>query len=375
MATAQSIYLDYNATARLRPQAAKAMAEAMNFPANASAVHRYGRQAKKMLEDARGSIAEKLNCWPQEIIFTSGGSESNSMALRQQDGVLLVGATEHSSVAKVREDAICIPVNESGLIELPVLHELLQTHRSTIISVMLANNETGVIQPVAQIAAICREHGALVHCDAVQALGKIPVDFTALGVDMMSLSAHKCGGPAGVGALIVRNDLAIKPLIKGGGQELGRRAGTENLAGIMGFAAALEACDLAQMHQIENWRDAFEAACEAAGGVVFGKNAPRLPNTSFVAMPGVNAEVQLMNFDLGGFAVSAGSACSSGKIEPSHVLAAMGVNPQLAESAVRISLGWASRAEELEKFSAEWQKTRLRLGATHDSKTRLAAGG
>ncbi len=356
------IYLDYNATAPLLPQALSAMQAVLAQPANPSSVHRYGREAKKQLENARKTIAEAISAWPNEILFTASGTEANATALRGLPGRrVLVSAIEHSSVLKA-VSAETIPVTGEGLLDLAALDAMLQTGGPALISVMLANNETGIIQPVAEAAQMARRHGALLHCDAVQALGKIPVDFGALGADMLTLSAHKCGGPLGAAALVIRRDLAVTPLLAGGGQELGRRAGTENTAAIAGFAAAIEkTASHPHINHVRHWLDAMEAIMEASGATVFGKTLPRLPNTTCVAMPGVSGEVQLMGFDLAGFAVSAGSACSSGRIEPSHVLLAMGASPALASCAIRVSAGWATKEEEIQAFAAQWQTTHGRL--------------
>ncbi|NBO17939.1 MAG: cysteine desulfurase [Proteobacteria bacterium] len=362
MASASAIYLDYNATAPLRPQALAAMQAALAQPANASSVHRWGREAKRQLEAARKTIAESVSAWPQEVLFTASGTEANATALRGINGRrLLAAATEHSSVLKAVPGIETIGVDAQGILSLAELEKKLAGGPAALVSVMLANNETGVIQPIADIAALCRKHGALLHCDAVQALGKIPVDFGALGVDMLTLSAHKCGGPLGAAALVLRRDLPLAPLLLGGGQELGRRAGTENIAAIAGFAAAVQACDPAHMRELRGWLQAMEQGLLEAGGIVFASASPRLPNTSCVAMPGVTGEVQLMDFDLSGIAISAGSACSSGRIEPSHVLLAMGQGRQLAGCAIRVSGGWATTQQDVLAFSALWHKTRNRL--------------
>ena len=418
------IYLDYNATAPLRPQVIVRMQELLGGPFNPSSAHRFGREAKKQLEQARKTIADAVAAWPGEITFTASGTEANATALRGIAGRrVLVSAVEHSSVlsspsppagegrgggALTMNSGLSqlsapphpnpppqggreyIPVTPSGIINLTALDALLAASPPALVSVMLANNETGVIQPVAEVAALCKKHGALLHCDAVQGLGKIAVDFGLLGADMMSISAHKCGGPLGAAALVVRRDLAFTPLLAGGGQELGRRAGTENVAAIAGFAAAVELVDLEQMRMLRGWLDAMESALLPSplgrgkgegpstsesllngphpgplpggeGAVIFGACAPRLPNTSCIAMPGVSNEVQLMDFDLKGFAVSAGSACSSGRIEGSHVLAAMGVEKTLAASAIRISGGWQTSKEEIILFTEAWKQTCKRL--------------
>ena len=357
------VYLDYNATAPARPEVLERMRPMFIQPLNASSVHRSGREAKKHLEQARASIATIISAWPNEIIFMASGTEANVTALRGVSGRrVLVSAVEHSSVLKQVDSGSQIPVDSNGIVDLEALEKTLAGGMPALVSIMLANNETGVIQPIAQVAEICKKHGAFLHCDAVQGLGKIPVDFGMLGVDMMTLSAHKCGGPLGAAALVVRRELPLTALLTGGGQELGRRAGTENIAAICGFAAAVEcAADLAPMQKLEFWRNQMETEIQSSGGVVFGKNAPRLPNTSCVAMPGASGEVQLMDFDLKGFAVSAGSACSSGRIESSHVLTAMGVQKSLSASAIRVSGGWATNQEEIIGFTEVWKSTASRL--------------
>ncbi len=364
-----SIYLDYNATAPLRPEVRARVSELLAMPSNPSSSHRFGRDAKKHLEDARKTIAEAVSVFPNEIIFMSCGSEANATALRGFTGRhVLVSAVEHSSVLRhpvegrdphpssstrsdvdsgLRRNDI-IGVDANGIVDVAALDGLLAQTPNALVSIMLANNETGVLQPIREAAEICKKHGALLHTDAVQALGKIPVDFTALGVDMMTLAAHKMGGPVGAAALVVRQDLAIAPLLTGGGQELRRRAGTENIAAIGGFAKAVELVDLAQMQRLRGWLDAMEQQLAAAGAQIFGKASSRLANTSCLAIGSLSQEVMLMKLDLAGFAVSAGSACSSGRIEPSHVLSAMGVENALAAQAIRISGGWETTEDEIE---------------------------
>ena len=312
----QRIYLDYNATAPLLPAVREKMLEIDGVALNPSSVHFYGRMARKLVEGSRKTLADALSVWPNEIIFTASGTESNNLALRGAgDFALLLSATEHSSV-RVTGAALgaqSIPVLENGLLNMAALQAQLQLcNKRPLVSVMLANNETGVIQPISEIAQLVHKHGGILHCDAVQALGKLPVDFGALGVDMLSLAAHKIGGPIGAGALVVRNDLALSPILTGGGQELKRRAGTENVPAIAGFGWAVQA--MPDLHHQLGWREQLEKALLAASpeSVVPGAGAPRLPNTLCITMPGVNSETQLMNFDLAGICVSAGSACSSG---------------------------------------------------------------
>ena len=356
-------YLDYNATAPVRPQVAERMAELLGVPHNASSVHGFGRAAKKILEDSRRTIAEAIGVFPREIIFTATGSEANATALQGFPGRrVLVSAVEHSSVsATIKKDGI-IPVLSSGVLNLEALEEALAEGQQSLVSIQLANNETGVIQPISDIAKICKKYGALLHSDAVQALGKIPVDFGLLGADMLTLSAHKMGGPVGAACLVVRQDVAVQPLIRGGGQELGFRAGTENIPAITGFAKAVELIDLAHMRQVEGWMRGMESELESKTDhkLAIASTTPRLPNTSCIAMQGVANEVQLMDFDLKGFAVSAGSACSSGRVEASHVLTAMGLGP-LAKNAIRISAGWNTQEKEIISFTDTWIQTYKRL--------------
>ena len=350
-----SIYLDYNATAPLRPEVSVRVSELLEAPANPSSSHRFGRDAKKHLEDARKTIAENISAFPNEIIFMSCGSEANTTALRGfPDRRVLVSVIEHSSVLNNGEALIAVDAN--GIIELTALDTLLAQTPNALVSIMLANNETGVIQPIREAAEICKKHGALLHTDAVQALGKIPVDFTALGVDMMTMAAHKMGGPIGAAALVVRQDLLLAPLLVGGGQELRRRAGTENIAAIGGFARAVELIDFAQMQRLRGWLDAMEQTLIQKGATIFPITEyrvpnTRLPNTSCLAIGNLSQEVMLMKLDLAGFAVGAGSACSSGRIEPSHVLSAMDVEKDLASRAIRISGGWATTEDEIKEIT------------------------
>jgi cysteine desulfurase len=363
------IYLDYNATAPLRPEVRAAMEALAGAPLNPASVHGVGRAAKKHLEDARAGIAQALSAFPNEVIFVGSGSEANNMVLRAFAGerALLVSAIEHASISKTASllGAATVPVDGNGVVNLTMLEAQLKAlGRPALVSVMLANNETGVIQPIAEVACIAHTHGALVHCDAVQALGKTTLDWGLLGVDMLTVSGHKCGGPVGAAALLVRNDLPIKPLITGGGQELGRRAGTENIPAIVGFAEAVkQAVRGEQAKEWLEWREWLEATLLQAApeAQIFGSNATRLPNTLQISMPGVKSETQLMNFDLAGFAVSAGSACSSGRVAASSVLLAMGVTPEIAETAIRISWGWGTTHAEVEAFAEAWKAAYLRI--------------
>lgn len=351
-------YLDHNATSPLRPSVKAAMSAAMDWHGNASSIYREGRLAHKLVDDARENIARAIGTIAPTVVFTSGGSEANNMAIKGAPVErILVSAIEHPAVLEAAKasgkDVYVIPVNADGIVEMGALEAALPGSRA-LVSVMLANNETGVIQPIRDIVALAQMHGALVHTDAVQAFGKMPVNFGVLGVDMMTLSAHKAGGPQGVGALVVRDGLVLEKLIHGGGQELRRRAGTENLVGIAGFSA------LASENTInfKGLRDQLESSLEDV--VVFGKRVERLPNTSCFAPSGSSAETLLMNLDLAGIAVSSGSACSSGKVTRSHVLAAMNVTPDLAKGALRTSLGWNTTAQDIQLFIETWARLMAR---------------
>jgi len=353
-------YLDWNATTPLRPEAAAAMSAMLARCGNPSSVHRWGRSARQAVEQAHSALGALLGAPAEGVVFVSGGTEANHLALlgSGRDRVL-VSAVEHDSVLRAVPETERIPVDRDGVVVLDTLDRLLASDRlPALVSVMLANNETGVVQPVAAIAAIARAHGALFHCDAVQAAGKIALDVDAIGADLVTLSAHKLGGPSGIGALVVTGDLELTPLLRGGGQEHGRRAGTENLAGIAGFAAAAAtaAQETAVYDRVRALRDALEAevAAIAPEAMVLGAAAPRLPNTAAIAMPGVAAETQVIALDLDGVMVSAGSACSSGKVGPSHVLEAMGVRPDLVGSTIRVSLGWDSSEADIAHFLRAW---------------------
>jgi cysteine desulfurase len=367
MHTGRETYLDWNATAPLRPEAAAAVWEALAGWGNPSSVHRRGRLARRIIERAREQIAGLLGgVDPRDVVFVSGGSEANNLALLGTDRErVLVSAVEHDSVRQALPMAETIPVDRDGVVALDALDLLLAADpRPALVSVMFANNETGVIQPVGEIASLARRHGALFHCDAVQAAGRLALDAGAIGADLISLSAHKLGGPPGVGALVFTGNLELASLLRGGGQERGRRAGTENVPGIAGFAAAAKAAgeEIAAYDRVRALRDELEAEIAAAApeAAVFGTGAPRLPNTSTIAMPGVAAETQVIAFDLDGVMVSAGAACSSGKVGPSHVLAAMGVEAALAASTIRVSLGWSSSEADIAHFLHAWTALRRR---------------
>ncbi|MEX2201321.1 MAG: cysteine desulfurase family protein [Dongiaceae bacterium] len=357
----QAVYLDYNATVPLRPQARAALIAALDIVGNASSIHRFGRLARRSIEDAREQIAALLKVMPRQIVFTAGATEANNGALRATGRRrILAGATEHPSVLAASPAIETIPVDRAGVVDLAELSTMLATNdEPALVSIMLANNETGTIQPVAEAAAIAHAAGALLHCDAVQAVGRIPLDFQALGADLMSVSSHKMGGPTGAGALIVRDGLALEPLLRGGGQELSRRAGTENVAAIAGFgaAAAAASAELAdEQRRLTALRDGLESELRAIAPVqIFGADADRLPNTSCFGLAGLASDVQVIALDLTGIAVSAGAACSSGKVSGSPVLAAMGVEAVAAKAAIRVSLGWQNTTADVERFLDAWR--------------------
>jgi len=354
-------YLDWNATAPLRSEAVAAISEVLAGGGNPSSVHRRGRSARQVVERAREAIAELVGgVDPSGVVFVSGGTEANHLALlgagRER---VLVSAVEHDSVRHAIPSAETIRVDLDGVVDLAALDRLLAADpRPALVSVMFANNETGVLQPVEEISGLACKYGALFHCDAVQAAGKVRLEAHAIGADLITISAHKLGGPPGIGALIVTGALELAPLIRGGGQERGRRAGTENLPGIAGFAAAarVAATEIAIYDGVRALRDELEGSIAATvpEALVLGQGVSRLPNTSALSMPGVPAETQVIALDLEGVMVSAGAACSSGKVGPSHVLAAMGVTPAIASSTIRVSLGWDSSEADIAHFLQAW---------------------
>ncbi|TVR97448.1 MAG: cysteine desulfurase [Rhodospirillales bacterium] len=372
-------YLDHNATAPVRPEAVAAVAEVLSLIGNPSSVHRAGRAARSRLERARDQVAALVGASPSDVVFTSGGSEANMLAMVGTGRTrILVSAVEHASVLEVVPEAARIPVDSNGIIDLAALEALLASDtRPALVAVMLANNETGVIQPVRDVVAVANRYDALVHCDAVQAAGKIPVDLASLGVHLMSVSAHKLGGPAGAGALIIRPGVTVAAVQRGGGQERGRRGGTENLPGIVGFGAAAEAAlaGLPAAGALALQRDRLERRLEAEvpGCRPIAASAPRLPNTTCISLPGVASEVQVMALDLAGVCVSAGAACSSGKTGRSHVLKAMAVHPVIADAAIRVSLGWTTTEGDINRFVTAWCALAARIGPRRQARVASAA--
>jgi cysteine desulfurase len=372
----ERVYLDWNATAPLRPQAREAMVAALDTIGNPSSVHAEGRAARRLVDDARRRVAALVGAEPGDVVFTSGGTEANALALApgmagRAPQVLLVSAIEHPSVlagGRFAADAVIkVPVGPDGIVDVGALEQRLATlerdgRGRALVSLMHANNETGVVQPIAAAAAIVHQAGGLLHVDAVQGAGRIPCDINDLGADLLTISGHKLGGPQGVGALVRRGASSwAEPLIKGGGQERGARAGTENVAAIAGFGAAAEAATRdrdAERQRLGALRDRLEASLKVdfPDATVFGAEAERLPNTSLFAVPGAKAETAVIGLDLGGVAVSSGAACSSGKVAPSHVLAAMGVPAPLARGAVRVSIGYATQETDIDRFLAAWTR-------------------
>lgn len=365
------VYMDCNATAPLRPKAEAEVLRALRAGGNPSSVHALGRAARRTVEDARAQVRALVNAPDSaRIVFTSGGTEANALALNGCGlEKVLAPYSEHPSVLMARGGIEHLRVDSSGLIDPFELDELFAGGGDdTLVSVMLANNETGVLQQVEGIARIAHRYHALVHTDAVQAVGKIDVDFHALGVDYMSLSSHKLGGPQGVGALVIAKDAPLRALQPGGGQEGGLRGGTENVPGIAGFGAAAQAAKAAlkkDMKRVKALRDQLEAgiAAIAPDAQVIAGLADRLPNTSLIVMPGVASDSQVMAFDLAGICISAGSACASGKAKISGVLNAMRVHPDIAKCAVRVSLGHGNTTKDIETFLSAWKDLYVRSGA------------
>jgi cysteine desulfurase len=373
-----SVYLDYNATAKVRPEAAEAVARALALGGNPSSVHADGRGARARVETARAEVAALVGVIPAAVTFTSGGTEADALAIQSALAAgcerIIVGATEHEAVAETAK-ASGVPVeewrvDEGGIADLEWLTRALDGGRRALVCLMAANNETGVIQPVAEAAGAVRAAGGWLHVDAVQAAGKIALDFEAMGADTMALSAHKLGGPQGVGALIAGPRALLTRQLHGGGQERGLRSGTENVAGIAGFGAAATASirGLAEIEAMAEQRDRLAAAIKTAGAVVIGESAPRLPQTLCLAMPDFPSELQVMGLDLAGVMVSAGAACTSGKVKASRVVEAMGL-PDLSPYVLRVSGGWATTQDEWRRCGEVW----LELAARRRARARAEA--
>ena len=372
----EAIYFDHNATTALDARVLEAMLPYLRGQqGNPTSRHGFGRTARQAIDLAREQVAAAVGAHPSQVTFTSGGTEANNTAIKgiaatHTPGQLVCSAIEHPAVSKPMQSLLGrgwkmarTPVDQDGKVDLAALEKLLQ-QKTALVSVMLANNETGVLQDIPAIAGLARRYGALLHTDAVQALGKVAVDFTASGANAMSLSGHKIHGPQGVGALILDKRVDLQPLLEGGGQEKGLRSGTENIAAIVGFGMA---CELAtrdlerHAEKIRGLRDQFEQGLVELGATVFGQGAERLPNTSFFALPNIEGETLVMALDRQGYAVASGSACSSDSIEPSHVLLAMGIAPEVARGAVRVSLGARNSAAQVDALLQALKNEQLRM--------------
>ena len=371
-----AIYLDYNASGLVRPEVLEIMTRALADNGNPSAVHAAGRRARARVETARAQVGELVGADPTAVVFNSGGTEANAQAIASALAAgcerLIVSATEHPCVAEAAANAGApvevLPVDANGVVDLDWLAQALARPGRAVVAVHHANNESGVIQPVVEAAALVRAAGGWLHVDAIQSAGKIPVDMRVLDADSLTLSAHKLGGPQGVGALILKEGVAGVRILHGAGQERGLRAGTENVPGIAGFGVAADcaARDLETMASHVGWRDAAEAKVKAVGATVIGADVARLPNTLFMAVEGWDSPQQLIILDMAGVMVSAGSACSSGKVKPSKTISAMGLNA-LATGGVRVSGGWATTESDWVRFADAW------IAAYDKHKTRAAA--
>ena len=367
------VYLDWNATTPLRSEARAAMEAAWDVGGNPSSVHAEGRQARRLVEEARSAVANAVGALPRNVVFTSGGTEANALALkpglRRGAGPaterLVVSAIEHASVlagGRFSPEAIgIVGVTRSGVLDIAQLRAAIEGKPPALVSIMLANNETGALQPLREAAEIVHAAGGVLHVDAIQALGKVAFDVSALEADLLTLSAHKIGGPKGIGAVVLAEGLqGFEPLLRGGGQELGRRAGTENVAGIAGFGAAVKAAmaalegDAVRFEELRNRLE--QGLLRTTGTIVFSRDVRRLPNTTLFTIPRLKAETAVIGFDLAGIAVSSGSACSSGKVQPSHVVQAMGFGPEIAQGAVRLSLGWSTTGADIDCCLEAWRK-------------------
>jgi len=366
------IYLDFNASAPLKPEGRDATVAALSIGGNPSSVHQSGREARAVIERARQDVADLVKARAQDVIFTSGATEANNLAIRGfvpegEPHRVIVNVTEHPSVLEAVHDAELLPVRADGVVDIGFLQRMLTDRdwRHCLVSVMAVNNETGVIQPIDEVVAVAHAAGAKVHCDAVQAAGHMPIDMLDRGIDIVTISAHKMGGPRGAGAVITAPGIDLNAINRGGGQERGKRSGTENASGIAGLGAVCaSAADYEpNMAQAKALRDVLETRLRETvpAAVIVAANSPRVGHVCCVALPGVPAQTQVMALDLDGIAVSAGAACSSGKIKRSHVLREMGFGDEISGSAIRVSLGWSSSEEDVEGFLAAYGRMADRM--------------
>lgn len=373
------IYFDYNATCPIRPEVIELMAHVMAHPGNPSSMHSFGREARRYVEIGRGQIAELLKIRPNQVIFNSGATEGNNTILNRFRGkTILISSIEHPSMLQtaqeVTDDLHLIPCDSHGVVKLDALKSMLEKHKPALVSIMYANNESGVIQPISEITKIVKDYSTdiVMHSDITQAVGRIDVDFDALGLDFASLAAHKFGGPHGIGALIMKRGLQVPKLLYGGGQERRQRAGTENVSGIAGMGLAAELCERDMedyQRTLLGFREQIEKTISDTSKRIhiFGRQADRVPNTIMFSLPGLQAETVLMNFDLEGVALSSGSACSSGSLQASHVMHAMSDSEIHGAASIRLSMGWATTQEDVDQFIEIWQKVTLRFSDTLNS--------
>lgn len=358
------IYLDYNATAPAYPAVAELVSRLLATPYNASSVHATGREGRRLIDTARRQVATLSGADQNNVIFNSGATEGNNTVLKYFSGeTILVSAIEHPSVLEAAPHAPRIPVTAQGIVDLGALDTLLQQHRPALVSCQLVNNETGIIQPIRAISDLAQKHGAWLHCDAVQAAGRIPLAINELGIHFMTISSHKIGGPQGVGALILGQCGITPTLLDGGGQEKKARAGTENVAGIAGFGRAAELALAAAQNPHESVNALLEKnlLADYPAITIYGRAEPRVKNTTFFSLAGASSETLMMALDLEGICASNGSACSSGTVKPSHVLKAMGASDLEAASAIRLSTGWNTSAADIDAFLHAFRKIMLRF--------------
>jgi len=376
------VYLDYNASGLVRPEVQDLMAKALADNGNPSAVHAAGRRARARVETARAQVADLVGADPTAVVFSSGGTESNAQgilsALAAGCERLIVGATEHPCIVEAAtasgKPVKMLPVDARGVVDLNKLRQLLGQPGKAVVAIHHANNESGVIQPIAEAARLVRSAGGWLHVDAIQSAGKIPVDMRVLKADSLTLSAHKLGGPQGVGALVMGDGREAVRILHGAGQERGLRAGTENVPGIAGFgeAAVCAARDLPKAQAHAAWRDAAEAVVKAAGATIIGEGAERLPNTLFMAVPDWESPQQLITLDLMGLMVSAGSACSSGKTKPSRAILATG-RVDMATGGIRVSGGWGTVESDWDRFTEAWVAAYEKHRARQSDRTKKVA--
>ena len=367
------IYLDHNATTPLKPEVKEVLWDMLGMVGNPSAIHQYGSSMKKKIDDARSIVAKAVNALDAEgVIFTSGATESNATILNCIRGIenVVVSAIEHPSVRKSRDDLIFVPVKPSGIVDLEGLEKILANldikDGNTLVSIMMVNNETGILQSIVEIAELVHKYGAIFHTDAVQGLGRFPIDMQEMGIDALTISGHKIGAPQGIGALIIADSkIEITPLLRGGSQERNRRAGTENVAAIVALGKAIELAvkEVDNVNKLRDMRNYLEKKILeiSPDTVLFGKDVKRSANTCFFAVSGFDSQAVVIAFDLEGIALSSGTACSSGKISNSTVLDAMGVDLPLQQAAVRVSLGWNTSYNDIDKFLKIWQKIYSRM--------------